>query len=110
MEELSLPQVAKKLEKYVMTLPAAKKFNTLSKDSKIAMMDLSDCVGSLRQNTERYFNSDDSKEQALFLNVAIEQAKLANQLILNAGQYDLLDAADVAHLSALAEDIKERLE
>lgn len=107
---MSLPQAAKKLEKYIMTLPEAKRFNTLSSGPRKAMMDLTDGAYSLRIATERYFHADDSVEQKLYLDKASEQAKLLNDRILAAANFDLLGAADVAHLSALAEHIRERLE
>jgi hypothetical protein len=110
MEDLTLPQVAKKLEKYIMTLPAAKQFNTLSSEPRKAMMALSDSVYNLRIAAERYFHADDSEEQRLFLEKAIEQATVANDQILAASAHDLLGPVDVAHLSALAEHIKERLQ
>ncbi len=110
MEELTLPQVAKKLEKYIMTLPAAKRFNTLSSEPRKAMMALTDSVYSLRVATERYFHADDSAEQQLFLEEAGIQVKLTGDQILMASSFDLLGPADVAHLSALAEHIKERLQ
>lgn len=110
MEDLTLPQVAKKLEKFIMTLPAAKQFNTLSSEPRKAMMALSDGGYSLRIATERYFHADDSAEQQVFLETAAEQASLLNDRILEASQHDLLGPADVAHLSALAEHIRERLQ
>jgi hypothetical protein len=108
-EELTLPQMARKLEKYIMTLPSAKKFNMLSSDPRKVMMALTDSAYNLRIATERYFHADDSAEQKLFLETAIEQAGLANKHILDASAYDLLGPVDVAHLSALAEQIRERL-
>lgn len=110
MEGLTLPQVAKKLEKYVMTLPSAKHFNTLSSEPRKAMIALTDSVYGLRIASERYFHADDSREQLLFLNEAIDRVQIANDQILLASSYDLLGPADVAHLSALAEHIKERLQ
>lgn len=110
MEELTLPQVAKKLEKYIMALPAAKSFNMLGSEPRKAMMALTDSVYNLRVASERYFYADDSAEQQLFIEEAIIHAEKANELILAASSYDLLGAADVAHLSALAEHIHERLQ
>lgn len=108
--EETLPQLAKKLEEYIMTLPSAKQFNTLSRGPRQVMMNLQDAAYNLRTNTERYFFADDSEEQKLFIASAIEQAKLTNEYILRASEYDLLGPADVAHLSALADSIRERLE
>ncbi len=110
MEDLTLPQVARRLEKYVVTLPSAKQFNTLSSEPRKAMLALTDSVYSLRVACERYFHADDSAEQQMFLEEAVIQVKLANERILLAGSYDLLGPADVAQLSALAEHIKERLQ
>ena len=110
MEDLTLPQVARKLEKYIMTLPAAKQFNTLSSEPRKAMIAVQESAYNLRINTERYFHADDSAEQQMFLDAAVEQSHLLNEQILIASQYDLLGPADVAHLSAVAEHIKERLQ
>ncbi len=93
-----------------MALPAAKQFNTLGTEPRKAMMSLTDSAYSLRINTERYFFADDSEEQKLFITAAIEQAKLTNEHILKASEHDLLGPADVAHLSALADSILERLQ
>lgn len=72
-------------------------------------MDLQDSAYDLRVNTERYFHADVSSEQQMFLTAALEHANLLNDRILAASTHDLLGPADVAHLSALAEHIKERL-
>ncbi|MDQ3123586.1 MAG: hypothetical protein M3Q14_02800 [bacterium] len=109
MQGESVPVVARRLEKYVLTLPSAKKLNMLSSEPRKAMMALSDSTASLKVYCERYFNADDSQEQKVFLEQAIELAKETNDNILAAGQHDLLGPADVAHLSALAEHIRERL-
>lgn len=63
----------------------------------------------LRTSAQHYFHADDTTEQRQYLDVAIEQAALLQQYILAASQHDLLDPADVAHLSALTEQITERL-
>lgn len=110
MEDLTLPQAAKKLEKYIMTLPMAKQFNTLGSEPRKSMIALTDSVYNLRVACDRYFHADDSAEQQLFLEEAIIQVKAANEHILMAGGQDLLGPADVAQLSALAEHIKERLQ
>jgi hypothetical protein len=109
-QEESLPKMARKLEKYIMMLPSAKQFNTLSSEPRKAMMTLQDSAYNARIAVERYFHADDSDEQAQFLAIAIEQTTLAGDQILTASSYDLLGPADVAHLSALAEQIKERLQ
>lgn len=107
---MTLPQAARKLEKYIMTLPAAKQFNTLSSAPRRVMMELQDSAYVARIAVERYFNANDSEEQALFLATAIEQTTKVNEHILLASNYDLLGPVDVAHLSALAEHIHERLQ
>lgn len=109
MEELTLPELAKKLEKYIMTLPAAKQFNKLSSQPRQVMMDLSDSAYSLRVNCQQYFSADDSEEQKLFLMSALEYSGKLQEQILIASQHDLLGPVDVAHLSALSEQINERL-
>lgn len=92
-----------------MTSPAAKQSNTLSAEPRQAMLALETSAYNLRVNAERYFHADDSAEQQMFLEAAIEQVNLLNEQIIAASQHDLLGPADVAHLSALAEHIRERL-
>lgn len=109
-DNMTLPQLAKRLERYIVTLPANKQFNKLGTEQSKAMMALSDSAYGLKMNADKYFYANDSAEQQLFLTEVIEQSKLINDKILLASQYDLMDAVDVAHLSALAETIKERLQ
>ena len=109
MNDESLTQLAKKLEKYVVTSPAAKKFNTLSVGPRKAMMNLSDCTYNLRINIERYYGSDDTAEQSMYLEEAIILVDNAGEAVLEASNHDLLGAADVAQLGALVELVKDRL-
>ncbi|MDQ3065216.1 MAG: hypothetical protein M3Q36_03010 [bacterium] len=109
MQTESLPLSAKRLEKYILTLPSAKQFNTLSTEPRKAMMQLTATAYSLRIACDRYFHADDSSEQQIFLEEAKQSAKLLNDYILYASQFDLVSAVDVAHLSALAVHIHERL-
>ncbi|MBA2278894.1 hypothetical protein H0V99_00410 [Candidatus Saccharibacteria bacterium] len=88
----------------------AKQLNVLSGKQREAMVRLRDSVSDARTSITKYASSDDSEQQAQALQAGIEHITDANDAILNASQYDLLDAADVAHLSALAQHIKERLE
>lgn len=100
----------KKLERYVMNLPKAKKLNTLNRLEREAMLDLRDNVSSARENIVKYTTADDTAEKLECLSASIEQTKLLNDSLLIASQYDLLDVVDVAHLSAMTETIKERLQ
>ena len=109
MEE-SISQAVKKLEKYVYTLPMAKQLNVLSGQARLAMIRLRDNVTDARASIVKYESSDDTREQAQALEASIENITETNEAILAASQHDLLDAADVAHLSALAQHIKERLQ
>ncbi len=107
---LNLPQIAKLLERYLATLPASKQFNKLGTEPRKAMIALSDKSYSLRINTEKYFYADDSDEQKMFLEASIEDADMLSEQILVASQFDLLGPVDVAHLSALTESIRDRLD
>lgn len=100
---------AKKLEKYVSNLPSAKQANTLPKTAAEAMFDLRQSVYEVRASINDYFASDDAAEQSKLLARAAESADSTNEQILLASQHDLLDPVDVAHLSAIVEQIKERL-
>jgi hypothetical protein len=107
--ELSLPQQAKKLEKYIYTLPAARKLNMLGRKPREAIVGLRDAVTAAQSAVGRYFGSDDTKEQAQALAEGIEQFERVGDMIMLASQYDLLDVTDVAHLSALNEHIIDQL-
>lgn len=110
MASFSLNNEVRKLERYVMNLPMAKNLNTMSKKEREAMLDLREATESLRINIVKYSASDDTADKAKYLSAGIKQVKSLNELILIASQYDLVDVVDVAHLSAITEIIKERLE
>ena len=109
MEKESLSKQTKRLEKYIYTLRAARELNKLDRQPREAIIRLRDAITSARAAVDRYFGSDDTKEQAMVLQEAISQLKLTGDSILLASQYDLLDVADVAHLSALNEQIIDQL-
>lgn len=109
MPEESLSAQVKKLEKYIYTLKAARELNKLDRLPRESMIRLRDSVTTARGAVDRYFGSDDTAEQVMALTEAIDQLKLVGETILEASQYDLLDIADVAHLSALNEHIIDQL-
>lgn len=110
LEDDSLANSIKKLERYVLNLPLAKSMNTMNKASREAMIALTDSVAEARDNITRYVVSDDILEKQQKLEASIEHIKLVNDNILMASSYDLLDAIDVAQMSAATEMIKERLQ
>lgn len=109
METESLSKQVKKLEKYIYTLKAARELNKLDRQPRDAIIKLRDSVTNARGAVDRYFGSDDTKEQLMALNEATDQLKETGEAILAASQYDLLDITDVAHLSALNEYIIDQL-
>jgi len=109
MEEESLSKQAKKLEKYIYSLKAARDLNKLDRQPREAIIALRDSVTNARGAVDRYFGSDDTKEQLMALNEAVEQLQATGEAILQASQHDLLDVTDVAHLSALNEYIIDQL-
>lgn len=109
MEKESLSKQIKKLEKYIYTLKAARELNKLDRPARESMILLRDSVTNARGAVDRYSGSDDTKEQLIALNEAIDQLNVNGEAILAASQYDLLDIADVAHLSALNEYIIDQL-
>lgn len=100
---------AKKLERYVYNLPSAKQANTMPKASAALMFDLKQSVYEIKLNISDYFASDEPSEQVKLLEDVTQLANTANDQILLASQHDLLNPVDVAHLSAMVEQIKERL-
>jgi hypothetical protein len=107
--EESLTKQAKRLEKYILTLPTAKQLNKLTRSQQDAMMKLRDHAYIARKAVEVYSSSDNTKEQVRALEEAIEHLTETGKSILVASNYDLLDVTDVAHLSALNERIIDQL-
>jgi transcription termination factor NusB len=105
----SLSKQAKKLEKYIYTLKAARELNELDRLPRESIMRLRDAISAARGAVDRYNGSDDTKEQELAHIEAVDQLKIVGEAILESSQYDLLDIADVAHLSALNEYIIDQL-
>jgi len=108
-EKLSLSAQAKKLEKYIYNLPAARKLNMLKSNERELMITLRNSISTAQGAISTYTHSDDTHEQALALNESKEQLKQVSSAIVEASQYDLLNVADVAHLSALTEQLIEQL-
>jgi hypothetical protein len=108
-EPESLSKQVRKLEKYIYTLKVSRELNKLDRLPRESIIRLRDTVTNARAAVDRYFGSDDTKEQLEALNEATDQLRVVSGAILEASQYELLDVADVAHLSALTEHIIDQL-
>jgi len=108
-EKLSLSAQAKRLEKYIYNLPAARKLNMLKSNEREAMIKLRNSVSSAQGAIGIYSHSDDTKEQSEALVESKQQLKMVSTALIEASQYDLLNVTDVAHLSALTEQLIEQL-
>ncbi len=108
-EKDSLGKQAKKLEKYILTLPHAKHLNSLSSAPREVMITLQNSAYTARRSLEVYSSTDDTHEKQLSLEEAVTQLKKVQEAILHASQHDLLGIADVAHLSALSEQLTDQL-
>jgi hypothetical protein len=73
------------------------------------MIKLRDHAYIARRAVETYSSSDDTREQVQALEEAIVHLTETGKSILDASNHDLLDVADVAHLSALNEHIMDQL-
>ncbi len=105
----SVSKQAKKLEKYILTLPHAKRLNSLSSAPREVMITLQNSAYTARRALEVFSSTDDTEEKRLSLEEAVLQLKKVQVAILHASEYDLLGVADVAHLSALNEQIIDQL-
>lgn len=81
----------------------------LDRPAREAMITLRDEASGARVAVARYWGNDDTNEQQQALEEAVEHLKVLQSTILSASQHELLDTVDVAHLSALAEQLTERL-
>lgn len=108
-KESSPSQSLKKLEKYIYNLKAARQLNTLNTAPREAMIALRNDVSNARIQVDGYQKSEDTREQIELLGRALELLEQVREGILTASQYDLVDTVDVAQLSAMNEQIMERL-
>lgn len=100
----------RKLEQYILTLPAAKQQNVLGYAEREAMIALTNTAAVVRGNIVGLPTIEDTAEQAQRLQESIDGLTMLHKHIMAASLHDLLGPADVAHLSALVEQIRERLQ
>lgn len=107
--EESLSKQARKLERYILALPHAKRLNSLSSAPREVMITLQNSAYAARRSLEVYSSTDDSEEKELALAETRSALNTVQQAILHASQYDLMGVADVAHLLALNDQMIDRL-
>lgn len=107
--EQSLSSSVKKLEKYIYNISTVRARNTLSKSQLEAVIALTSNITAGRKLIDQYQTEDDTAERLQTLQLALERLVAVREDILTASQLDLLDTIEVSHLSALTEQIIDRI-
>lgn len=95
----------KKLEKYVRGLASMRNIAQLSGTERSALFDMQDVLNqAVRLHTDAT-KANKSDEMFVSLEACGEQLGLFREKLLFASQFDLVDAADVAQLSAMSDSI-----
>lgn len=104
-EELSIRQRIKKLERYVRLLSAFKRLASLGRDERGSLLVLSEHLADAGKLVHDASATEDPIVRADGRGRAVDQLIEFRQSLLVASQYDLADAADVAELSAMSDQI-----
>lgn len=102
-EDISVTARLRRLEKYVRTLPAQKRLLKLDRDARNSFLDVQDCLSDAIRLANDAEKSDKPVIRQDSFTRCIERLEAFIQAILLASQFDLLDAADIAQLSVMAE-------
>lgn len=104
-ESQSIRQSIKKLEKYVRLLSVMRRITSLDRVERESLLALGDALSDAGKLANDAVTSEDVAVIVVSLGRCRDQLELFRKALLAASQYDLVDAADVAQLSALADQI-----
>jgi hypothetical protein len=96
-----------KLEKYIRTLPNVRGASELERAERESALALPDAVSEARRLANDAATADDSGVKLSSLRYCQEQLEQFREALLKASQYDLVDAVDVAQLSAMADQAND---
>jgi signal transduction histidine kinase len=109
-EDASLIRQLRRLESYIYNLNSFVETDGLDWTAQDAVHQVRRSVADARSLVRDYQTlEDDRKSQAEILPLSIEKLEELRADIVKASQYEVIDAVDVAHISAWIEQIIERL-
>lgn len=97
----------RKLEKYVRILPCVKRARDLDRAARESLLDMQDALSEARRLANDAAMTDNPDVKVASFGRSQEQLEGFREAILRASQFDLVDAADVAQLSAMAEQVHD---
>jgi hypothetical protein len=97
----------RKLEKYVRVLPTLRHVRELERAARESALDMQDSLSEARRLANDSALSDKPDVKTASFARSQEQLENFREALLRASQYDLVDAADVAQLSAMAEQVND---
>lgn len=95
----------RKLEKYVRILPSMKRVRDLDRAARESLLDMQDALSEARRLANDAAMSDKPDVKVASFGRSQEQLEVFREAILRASQFDTVDAADVAQLSAMADQV-----
>jgi hypothetical protein len=108
-EDMSATAQLRKLEKYVRVLPIMRQLHRLGRQERDSLSDVQDVLLDARKLAHDGDTSDNLTIKVASYERCVEQLEAFRQAMLSASQLDLLDAADVAQLSAMAEQAADTI-
>jgi hypothetical protein len=94
----------RKLEKYIGNLPPSRRLNLLNPAARRVVADMNDHAYNARVLAYEVVVAPTIRRQCAALEASIQHLVDLQEDILKASGFDLLGPADVAHLSALADE------
>jgi hypothetical protein len=105
----TLPQLLKRLERYIYNLPSVRQRNTLPRTQLKLVTDMANTIEQTRKQVEFSVGDEDDEARLKGFLLAREQLSHVRASMLRASEYNLLNPVDIAHLSAMSELAEEQL-
>jgi hypothetical protein len=99
----------RKLEKYIGTLKPSRELNVLPLESREVILSMNNHISNARMLVFDSLTAANSQVQLVSLKAGIKHLQELDEDIVTASQLDLLGPADVAHLSAMTQQLVEGL-
>lgn len=106
-ESAFITTALRKLEKYVRTLPSVRQLRSLGREDRQRLGALEDSLGEARRLANDAATSDQVVVKIASFDHCQEELENFRTALLAASHTDLVDAVDVAQLSAMADQVAD---
>lgn len=110
MEDRSLTQYLRRLERLIYNIKPVRELNTLTKQQQEIVIAVRDNINLARVQVEFSLADKSTKARYEGLRLAIGQLEIVNKGVIAAGTEGLLSSVDVSQLSAMANLCVDRIE